>query len=93
MPAAVRIGDMSAGHCFFPRPNVDGSPNVFINGLAAHTVGGSWPIHICGKSKHASATAQGSPNVFVNGKALARVGDSLSCGDACAQGSPNVMVN
>lgn len=93
MPAAVRIGDRSAGHCFFPRPNTSGSANVFINGLAAHTIGGSWPIHNCGKAKHPSVTAQGSPNVFVNGKALARVGDRLNCGDACAQGSPNVNVN
>lgn len=93
MTAAARLGDMSAGHCFFPRPNIQGSPNVFINGLAAHTVGMAWPVHVCGKSFHPSATAQGSPNVFVNGVALARVGDMLSCGDIIASGSPNVFVN
>jgi uncharacterized Zn-binding protein involved in type VI secretion len=93
MAAAVRMGDRSAGHCFFPRPNISGSPNVFINGLGAHTLGGKWPIHICGKKKHTSTTSQGSPNVFINGKAMARVGDKLNCGDACAQGSPNVFVN
>lgn len=47
MPAACRLGDMSAGHCFFPRPNSEGSPNVFINGIAAHRVGDYWPVHSC----------------------------------------------
>ena len=93
MRAAVRMGDVSAGHCFFPRPNVSGSPNVFINGIAAHTIGGKWPIHKCGKKFHPSVTVQGSPNVFINGLALARMGDKLNCGDACASGSPNVFVN
>ena len=93
MAGAARIGDMSAGHCYFPRPNVGGSPNVFINGKAAHRVGDAWPMHKCKKHKHTSVTAQGSPNVFVNGIALARVGDMLSCTDIIAQGSSNVFVN
>jgi len=93
MPAAARLGDTSAGHCFNPRPNAKGSSDVFINGIAAHRLGDNWPVHVCGKSKHASTTAQGSPNVFVNGKALARMGDKLSCGDTIAKGSANVFVN
>lgn len=93
MGAAVRLGDRSAGHCFEPRPNLDGSPNVFINGIAAHRVGDKWAFHRCGKSSHDGVQSQGSPNVFVNGKALARIGDRISCGDICAQGSPNVNVN
>jgi len=86
MPAACRLGDTSAGHCFFPRPNDQGSPNVFINGIAAHRVGDHWPVHD-------GVLAQGSPNVFVNGVALGRIGDAISCGDTVAQGSPNVFVN
>jgi len=94
MAGAVRVGDMSAGHCFFPRPCIGGSPNVFINGKAAHRVGDSWPLHRCHKHKsHDSVMAQGSPNVFVNGKALARVGDMMSCTDIAAQGSSNVFIN
>lgn len=93
MSVAARIGDMSAGHCFFPRPNTQGSPNVLINGRPAHTIGMKWPIHKCGKKFHPSFTAMGSPNVIVNGLALARVGDRLTCGDIIASGSPNVLVN
>jgi len=93
MPASVRLGDKSAGHCFNPRPNVQGSSNVFINGIAAHRVSDYWPKHRCGPRSHDSITAQGSPNVFINGLAAARIGDELSCGDHCAEGSPNVFVN
>ena len=93
MSVAATIGSMSAGHCFFPRPTTQGSSNVLINGLPAHTIGMSWPIHNCGKFFHPSFTAMGSPNVLVNGKPLARVGDRLSCGDMIASGSPNVLVN
>jgi uncharacterized Zn-binding protein involved in type VI secretion len=93
MSVAATIGSMSAGHCFFPRPTYQGSPNVLIGGLAAHTIGMAWPVHVCGKKFHQSFTSRGSPNVLVNGKPLARVGDRLSCGDIIASGSPNVLVN
>jgi len=93
MPASVRLGDSSAGHCYEARPNDQGSPNVFINGIAAHRVGDHWPTHPCGTSSHDSITAQGSPNVFINGIAAARIGDELDCGDICAEGSPNVFTN
>jgi uncharacterized Zn-binding protein involved in type VI secretion len=93
MPAIVRIGDQSAGHCFEPRPNLEGSPNVFVNGKAVHRVGDQWAPHTCGNSTHGAVQSQGSPNVFVNGKAVARIGDQQTCGDICAEGSPNVFVN
>lgn len=93
MPAAARLGDMSAGHCFEPRPNDQGSPNVFINGIAAHRVGDHWIAHTCGLITHDGVLAQGSPNIFVNGVALGRVGDQISCGDVIAQGSANVFAN
>jgi uncharacterized Zn-binding protein involved in type VI secretion len=93
MPAAVRLADMSAGHCFSPRPNDEASPNVFINGKAAHRVGDHWPTHCCGPVCHDGVMGEGSPNVYVNGKALARVGDAIACGDTTAEGSPNVFAN
>lgn len=93
MSSAVRLGDQSVGHCFHARANTQGSPNVFINGKAAHRIGDYWPAHTCGNSTHDGKMSQGSPNVFVNGKALARVGDAISCGDIAGQGSPNVFVN
>jgi uncharacterized Zn-binding protein involved in type VI secretion len=93
MPAACRLNDSSAGHCFEPRGNIQSSQNVFINGLGAHRVSDAWPTHTCGTSSHSSITAKGSPNVFVNGLALARVGDDLDCGDIISQGSPNVFAN
>lgn len=58
MPAIVRIGDKSAGHCFEPRPNLEGSPNVFVNGKAVARMGDQ---QSCG-----DICAEGSPNVFVN---------------------------
>ncbi len=89
---AHRLGDLCAGHCFNVRPNHEGSPNVFINGIPSHRVGDGWPIHCCGDSCHDSITVGGSSNVFVNGRPKTRIGDPLSCGDRCNTGSPNVFV-
>lgn len=94
MPAACRLGDMSTGHDgFSPRPNVQGSPNVMINGIPAHRVGDKWTFHNKSRATHEGVLAQGSPNVFVNGMPIGRIGDQISCGDTVAQGSPNVFVN
>jgi uncharacterized Zn-binding protein involved in type VI secretion len=89
MPAAARLGDPSTGHgpCS-PRPNDQGSPNVFINGLPAHRQGDHWVVHCL----HDSVLATGSSTVFVNGKKAGRVGDSVACGDRVASGSPNVFI-
>lgn len=95
MPAATRLGDVSTGHgCWPPRPNSEGSPDVFINGQPAHRVGDAWPDHTCPAipETHNGVCASGSSTVMVNGKPLARIGDSVSCGDAIAQGSGNVFV-
>jgi uncharacterized Zn-binding protein involved in type VI secretion len=93
MPAVCRLDDVSQGHCFESRKNIEASSNVFINGKGVHLVGHAWPTHTCGNSSHASKTAEGSPNVFANGKAVARIGDALDCGDKIAEGSPNVFAN
>ena len=61
-------------------PIIQGSPNVFINGLPAARKGDPG-IHIfcCGPNKF--NISGGSGTVFVNGKPLARKGDSTShCG-------------
>lgn len=93
MPAATRLGDECTGHgCFPPRPNDEASPNVFINGIAAHRQGDHWVTHCCGPSCHDSNLASGSSTVFVNGKQAARIGDPVACGSAIAQGSPNVFI-
>lgn len=91
--AVVRFADLSAGHCYPPRPNNEASGNVFINSRGAHRVGDYWPVHACGDDTHDGVQASGSPNIFVNNRALARVGDSISCGDTNGQGSPNVYAN
>ena len=37
MPGIVRLGDVCTGHgCWPPRPNVEASPNVFVNSIAVH---------------------------------------------------------
>ena len=89
--AITRLGDKSLGHCFESRGNVAGSPNVFIDGIAAHRIGDAWPTHTCKTKSHSSITVIGSGSVFVNGVALARIGDGLDCGDTIAEGSPNVF--
>lgn len=93
MPAVSRAGDTCTGHgAFPPRASINGSPNVFINGIPAHRVGDGWAVH-CNPvpSCHGAAAASGSGRVFVNGKPLTRIGDAVSCGSAIAQGSPDVF--
>lgn len=90
----VRLSDTCTGHgCWPPRPNVQASPNVLVNGRGAHRVGDAWAAHTCPAipETHASVQATGSSTVFVNGKALARVGDSIACGSSNATGSSNVF--
>jgi len=93
MPAVHRYQDKGTGHgCFPPRPNAQGSGNVFINNKGAHIVGHAWEIHGCGVcSPHGGALAQGSGTVYVNGQQLGRIGDPVDCGSSCAEGSPNVF--
>lgn len=93
--AAARLQDICTGHpkCFPPRPNNQGSPNVFFNNRAAHRQGDSWQVHCCGKSCHGGNLAQGSPNVFTNNKQQGRVQDPVNCGSHVATGSPNIFLN
>jgi len=46
MPGVVRLGDRSCGHgCFQPRPCVEASGNVFVNGKGVHRLGDAWAVH------------------------------------------------
>lgn len=94
MPAVSRLGDNCTGHgCWPPRPSTGASPNVFVNGIAAHRQGDAWAAHTCPAipETHASVLAAGSATVFANGKPLGRIGDPVACGSTVAQGSPNVF--
>lgn len=94
MPAVSRLGDNCTGHgCWPPRPSTAASPNVFVNGIAAHRQGDAWAAHTCPTipETHASTLAAGSTTVRVNGKQLARIGDPVACGSSIAQGSANVF--
>jgi uncharacterized Zn-binding protein involved in type VI secretion len=92
MPATTRIGDSCSGHsCYPPRPNVEGSGNVFVNNISVHRQDDAWHPHCCDGSCHSSETASGSSSVYVNGKQMARIGDPVKCGSVIAQGSGNVF--
>lgn len=87
----TRLGDVCTGHgCWPPRPNSQGSPNVYVNFLNVHRRTDHWIVHCCGSSCHSSNLAKGSGTVFANYLDVCRVGDPVACGSASAQGSPNV---
>lgn len=87
MPGASRKGLDSAGGTI-----TSGSPDVFINGAPAATVGDKVAKHSRRGAHAAAVLVKGSPDVFVNGKPLVRGGDAASCGHP-ASGSPDVFVN
>lgn len=90
MPAA-RLGDQCTGHsCFPPRPNVQASPDVRVNGRGWHRVGDAWAVHCCGLSCHGSALASGSQSVRANGIFVGRITDPVACGSAVMTGSEDV---
>ncbi len=93
MPPAARKTDTCTGHGAFPsRPSIEGSPDVFIEGLAALRQGDAWATHrdptpVC----HGANQATGSSTVFVNDKPLARIGDPVGCGSSVATGATTVF--
>jgi uncharacterized Zn-binding protein involved in type VI secretion len=96
MPAVVRRGDFCSGHPGYPaRPNLEGSPDVFVNGLAVNRLGDAWAIHggLFPNLPHAGTTFTGAPTVFCNGRPVARIGDHVSppCLSTAAHGSPTVF--
>lgn len=94
MPAVSRKGDLCTGHgCWPPRPSIEGSNNVFINGKPAHRQHDKWDAHTCPSipETHDSVLADGSHTVFVNRRPLARITDPVACGSFVATGSSNVF--
>lgn len=92
-PPAHRKGDICTGHgCYPPRPNAQGSPNVFINGIPAHRQSDTWQAHCCGPPCHGSTAAAGSSTVFTNGLQQTRIGDPVACGSNMLTGSPDVFI-
>ena len=91
MPRAANKSHMTAGHPsqkpHGPFSSVGGSPDVFVNSVAALRKEDVFPPH--GSSP--AVQAEGSSTVFANGRNLARDGDKLNCGDRLAQGSSNVF--
>lgn len=93
MPSAHLLGQFCSGHgCYPPRPNIQGSSNVYVNDIPIHREGDSWEIHCCGDDCHGGVLAKGSKTVFINSKGAARIGDPVSCGSAAIQGSSNVFI-
>lgn len=91
MAAVTRKGDKCTGHGPYPpRPNNEGSPDVFVNNKPAHRKGDTWETHGHTASPP-DELAEGATTVFVNGQPLGRIGDPVTCGSAVAQGSPNVF--
>ena len=92
MLPAHRLGDICTGHsCYPPRPNVQASPNVFVNGKGWHRQGDAWAVHCCGPSCHGSVLAAGSTTVFANKKPVARITDPVACGSVALTGSGDVF--
>lgn len=64
----ILLGDDSAGHgCFPPSPAVEGSPNVFANGIPVVRAGDLYAPHTCDDTTHSGRVGVGSEKVFANG--------------------------
>lgn len=88
----ARKGDVCTGHMCFPsRPNIQGSPDSYADGLAKHRVTDAWAIHTCKNNSHASRLRSGSPTVYTNGLAQGRISDPVACGSRVRSGSSTVF--
>lgn len=103
MPEAARLGDFCDGlhpipsphfpKVFFPKPCIEGSPNVYVNSLNAARVGDPWEPHSSPTDPpHERFLLTGAPNVFINGSQSGRLGDDLSCFSKVAMGSTDVFI-
>lgn len=66
---------------------IEGSPDIEINGKAAVRVGDAFEEH-----PHERRLKEGSSSVWFNGKKAGRVGDVIDCGGHVEQGSPDVEI-
>jgi uncharacterized Zn-binding protein involved in type VI secretion len=72
----------------------EGSPNVFVNGIAWSRQGDNNTSHLLPPApcpSHAAPIASGSSTVKVNGKGAGRIGDAISGCTSVAAGSSNVF--
>ncbi len=95
MLESARKGDIGSDHekCFPSSPAIEGSGDVFINGLPAVRQGDAYAAHGCVVcASHERYAAQGSASVNINGRPAVRVGDAIDCGGAALTGSPNVFI-
>lgn len=94
MPQVARLGDQCTGHPngFPPRPNIEGSDTVFVNGIPIHRQSDKWAVH-CNStpSCHDGVLASGSSTVFSSNLQVGRVSDPVACGSTVAEGSPDVF--
>lgn len=91
--SAGRILDMCTGHlCYPPRPAIEGSDDVVIEGRPALRNGDRFFIHCCGNSCHPGSLSQGSSTVTVNGRGIGYIGCAVDCGSALMTGSNTVTV-
>jgi len=95
MPGAARKGDIGSAHkkCYPPSPAIEGSGDVFINGLPAVRQDDAYAVHGCNGCKpHERKASQGSSTVNINGKPAVRIGDAINCGGMAQTGSSNVNI-
>lgn len=93
MPAAARVGDADFPHCS-PMVRAEGSPDVFVNGIAWSRQGDNNTTHLVPGNPctpHSASITIGSTTVFINKKGAGRVGDAVSGCTAVAAGSPDVF--
>ncbi len=92
MPNATRKGDVDTGHGSKPPTEaIEGSDDVFVNGLGALRRGDALASHGCKGA--ARRVSEGSPSVFINGRPATRIGDSVDCGGKLATASNNVFLD
>ena len=104
MSNATRINDGTTGICDVGEDccpheragtNATGSPDVFINGLAAHRRGDTGPTNCPHAGTFRSVGC--SSTVFINGRGATRISDGTvcivcGCGGEHSSGSPNVFI-
>ena len=94
MPPVIRqSADLTAGHsCFPPTIYVQGSGNVFINGLPVVRKSDIIKVHCCPLGPCHLGQSVAISSVYVNGLDITKAGDAISCGDVSMGGSGNVSV-
>lgn len=90
---AAKIGDIGTDHDgFHPTAIIEGSSDVFIDGIPAARVGDALAPHDKPKNPlHPRAIASGSSTVFINGKPAALTGSAVDCGGVII-GSGTVVI-